>query len=130
MWEVLFPSPQGVITPLALLDNGTPSIASPVPSRNVYSGSDVLFNANAAGAPPLSYIWSFDGTNIGSGAGAVLSIPNVQTRNTGTYHVVITNSFGAVTSSPALLTVVNAGPIITSQPAAPRLTREPAQPLP
>jgi hypothetical protein len=55
--------------------------------------------------PQLGYQWQFDGTNMASATNAVLSFPSVSLNQAGSYQVVVTGTYGAVTSSPALLDV-------------------------
>ena len=72
------------------------------------------FGVTATGDSPLNYQWFFNGTNIlGNATNSLLSIPNAQTNNAGNYTVVVTNSIGAVTSAPAMLTVIFPPAIIT-----------------
>src|SRR5207244_2614483 len=52
-----------------------------------------------------------------------LSLQNAQGSIAGFFHVVVTNSFGAVTSSPALLTVTNSGGMMLGAP--PAITQQP-----
>ncbi|HUD84462.1 MAG TPA: immunoglobulin domain-containing protein [Candidatus Saccharimonadales bacterium] len=75
----------------------------------------VSLTVEAEGAAPLNYQWQFNGTNIAEATNSTLALTNVQFGQAGTYAVVITNSYGLVTSSHALLTVVTS-PVIESQP--------------
>src|SRR5439155_22939725 len=83
-------------------------------------GTNVVANVNenasfsvlACGALPLSYRWRFQGTNSGattniiSGAtNSTYTISNVQGTNAGYYSVIVSNSFGSVTSAAATLFV-------------------------
>ena len=75
------------------------------------NGASVTFSATAGGQPPFNYRWLFNGTNLPAGgnvSGAtsnVLSIAAATTNNAGNYSLVVTNSYGSVTSSVAVLTV-------------------------
>lgn len=69
----------------------------------------------AGGASPLYYQWRFNGAGLGGATNSAYSITNVQAGNAGNYAVVVTNSFGSVTSQAATLTVVTP-PEITTQP--------------
>ena len=70
-----------------------------------------------AGSGPISYQWYFNGTNgISGGTNATLTLVNVQTNQAGSYTVVVTNAWGAVTSAPAATLTVNVPATITSQP--------------
>jgi hypothetical protein len=61
------------------------------------------FTVTATGAPALSYQWLFNGTNLPDAGGATLPISNVTQTNLGPYSVIVANTYGSVTSSPALL---------------------------
>jgi uncharacterized repeat protein (TIGR03803 family) len=86
--------------------------------RSVGMGTLADFGVEAVGQPPLAYQWFFNETNALPGAtSARLRLPNVQMAQAGTYSVVITNSDGAVTSAPAILSVLTFPPTILSAPA-------------
>jgi len=63
------------------------------------------FSVTATGTPPLTYQWSFDGTNIPGATSSILTISNVVQTNVGSYAVVVTNVFGSTNSSPATLSM-------------------------
>ena len=109
----------GVI--FALQMTTAPEIVMQPQDRTNNAGTLATFSVSAAGAGPLSYQWRKGGTNLtdagnlwGS-AGPTLTISNVQSADAGGYDVVITNSFGSVTSAVATLTVVYP-PTIVTQP--------------
>ena len=54
---------------------------------------------------PFSYQWNFNGTNIDGATNVSLVLANVQTNQAGSYSVTITNTFGGLTSSNAVLSV-------------------------
>jgi len=82
----------------------------------VAAGGSVQFEAVAQGAPTLSYQWFFDGTNIAGATSPSLSFTNVQLQHEGGYSVVITNSYGSVTSTVAQL-IILLPPSISINPA-------------
>lgn len=82
-----------------------PVIVTQPSSQLATAGTTATFLVAAAGSPPLSYQWSFDGTSIAGATNATLILPGVQSTNSGNYSVVVANNQGAVTSSNALLTV-------------------------
>ena len=104
--------------------NYPPSITSQPASQSVTNGGSAVFSVGASGALPLAYSWRFNVTNILAGAtNTTLTLTNAQTTNAGSYTVVVTNTYGAVTSAVATLTVNPAvGPPaklgIVVQPAA------------
>ena len=93
----------------------SPFITSPPQSQFVAVGSDAFFSASAVGATPFSYQWQFNGTNIAGATGSNYILHSAQCSNSGGYAVVVTNSYGSVTSSVATLTV-GQPPGIAQQP--------------
>ena len=92
----------GVVFSLCLLD-----ILRPPLSQTAAAGSTVTMVTEAGGSPPLGYQWFFNATNpLASAMGPALVLTNVQAGQSGAYTVAVTNSLGAVTSTPAILTVV------------------------
>jgi hypothetical protein len=84
----------------------TPPIILTQPvNRTTVVGGSANFSVTAAGSQPLSYQWRL-GSNALNGATAnVLNLTNVQLSDAGNYSVVVSNAYGTVTSSNALLTV-------------------------
>jgi len=91
---------------------GLPVIISQPAGAETVPGSNVVFTATADGTPALAYQWQFNGTNLINGpkisgaTNASLVLSNVTTTNIGNYALIISNSFGAVTSRIASLKMV------------------------
>lgn len=86
---------------------GPPEIvAQPQSTLTVYRGAPASFTITASGAGPLAYQWRLDGIPLPGATNATWSTSAAETNDAGSYSVVVTNSYGAVTSSPAALTVV------------------------
>jgi subtilase family serine protease len=98
-----------------------PFIASPPASRTATNGNTVTFSVGTGGQSPFSYRWLFNGTNLSAGGNIsgntsnILTIASVSSTNAGNYRVIVTNNYGSVTSSTAVLTVVFP-PAFTAQP--------------
>ncbi|TAL04463.1 MAG: DUF5011 domain-containing protein, partial [Verrucomicrobia bacterium] len=72
------------------------------------------FSVTATGSTPLNYQWLFNGAPISGETGSTLTINNATFANAGNYRVVVTNDYGAVTSSVAALTIVDTtAPVVT-----------------
>ena len=95
---------------LGLQPVSTPAVSAVTlsPATNVFAGTQMTFAASATGALPLYYQWQFN-----SGGGFV-NLPGANTNalsfsaavtNSGSYQLVVTNSYGAVTSAPVALVV-------------------------
>ncbi|HZR19361.1 MAG TPA: immunoglobulin domain-containing protein [Verrucomicrobiae bacterium] len=94
-----------------------PGITTPPANQTVTAGANVSFSVTATGTAPLSYLWKFNSTAIAGATTSSLQLMNVQTTNSGTYSVTITNSAGS-TNASATLTVNAAAtaPTISQQP--------------
>jgi sugar lactone lactonase YvrE len=98
-----------------------PVISQQPTNRTVVAGGASSFSVTVSGTPPLAYHWQQDGTNLSNGGevtGAAtnkLVLSSTTTNNAGAYTVIITNTWGSVTSSVATLVVV-LPPKITDQP--------------
>ena len=88
-----------------------PVITQQPANQTVFAGGNATFTVAAGGLSPLAYQWRKNGNNIANGgnvSGAtsnVLQFTAVTINNAGSYSVVITNAYGAVTSAVATLTV-------------------------
>ncbi len=95
-----------------------PIITAQPAGRTNAVGSAISFTVTATGSGALNYQWRFSGTNISGATTNPFTLANAQLTNNGNYSVLITNSFGSITSSAVALLVTNAPPAITAQPAA------------
>jgi hypothetical protein len=84
-------------------------------SQAVTAGSTALFTVLAGGSGPFGYQWSHNGSDLPGETNPVLTLPNVQSANEGTYKVVVTGGTEFLESPPATLKVGTV-PIITEQP--------------
>jgi hypothetical protein len=75
----------------------------------VQPGATATFSVVPLDTSGLSYQWLFSGTNLAGQTSDALQISNVGTNNQGYYSVVLANSFGNVTSSPAPLWIDSRG---------------------
>lgn len=93
-----------------------PNILTQPANVTVVAGQTATFTVAATGIPDASYQWLHDGTNAvyATANSATLVIPDAQAADAGLLSVVVTNAAGSVTSSSAILTVL--------QPAGPALT--------
>src|SRR5581483_8172370 len=94
-----------------------PSITAQPVDQGVLENGNASFSVTAAGSSPLSYQWSLNGVPLSGGHAATLSLSHVQPNQAGGYGVVVSNAYGAVTSSVAALSVY-VPPSITTQPAS------------
>lgn len=102
-----------------LLNATAPMITTQPQSQTVNTDSNATFTVSVNGPPPLAYQWWFNATNLLDGAtSATYTRSNAQAADAGSYAVVITNSYGSVTSAVAVLTVLPPAspPSLTTQP--------------
>jgi hypothetical protein len=83
-------------------------------SQALAAGSTASFSVTASGVAPFSYQWRKNAANISGATNSNYSIENITAANEGTYSVVVTNSYGSITSSNAVLTVQNSAPTLSS----------------
>ena len=86
----------------------------PAPVTN-FVGEAARFSVRAKGTPLLRYQWLHDGAPMTGETAASLTLPQPQFADAGNYSVIVSNDFGAVTSSVALL-VVNPPPPCAAPP--------------
>lgn len=98
--------------------SGMPVIATHPASQTVALGGAVTFSVTATGDAPLSYQWSKDDVEIPGATGSSLTFNPVQTTDTGSYTVTVTNNVGSTTSSAAVLDITGIPPAITTAPTA------------
>ena len=94
-----------------------PFITTQPTNETVVVGGTASFKVVAGGSAPLSYQWSFDGTNLIGATNATLTLTGVQFSQAGIYEVEITNPYGSTNSTGAVLSVYGVPPFITTQPA-------------
>jgi len=95
----------------------TPGIVTGPQSVAVVLGDPASFNVVGFSATPIGYQWYFNAAGILDATNSSYSIGSAQLTNAGNYTVVLTNSFGSVTSAVAVLTVVEA-PLILTNPVS------------
>jgi hypothetical protein len=100
-----------------VISNAPPTITQqPQPSSlTTNQGANLTLTVTASGTPPLAYQWTKNGASLATQTTTSLALLNLQATDTGSYAVVITNFYGAVTSSAVNLTVA-AKPVIVQQP--------------
>jgi polygalacturonase len=92
-----------------------PSIITQPQSQDLSSGQTATLSVGPNGTLPLFYQWFFDTNSpVASATNATLVLTNVQIAAAGGYSVLISNSYGSVTSVVATLSVTNVAPFITT----------------
>ncbi len=109
------PQPQGGSSDIGAYELVTrPAILAQPQSQTNIINTSVTFTVSAFGGT-LSYQWRFNAEDVADATNTSYTIDSVGTADAGDYDVVITNSFGSVTSTGASLTVLEP-PEITTQP--------------
>jgi hypothetical protein len=96
-----------------------PSLSVQPANAAVNAGQTATFVTSATGTSPISYQWRKNGASIPGGMASSYTTPATTLADNGAkFDVVVSNSAGRVTSSPATLTVSPASmaPTITMQP--------------
>jgi len=82
-----------------------PSVLTQPANAPLWEHATYPFTAGVFGTPPLTYQWQYEGADLPGATEAVLTVTNVSLADGGYYRVIVANSSGSATSSPALLTV-------------------------
>ncbi len=85
---------------------GAPRIVTQPEAQSVPSGGTVSFAVVASGQPAPTYQWRRNGTPLDGATSSVLTLTNVT--QIGSYDVVVTNTYGSVTSHAVGLTLASA----------------------
>ncbi len=101
----------------------TPTFSAQPQAVTVYTGQTAIFAASVSGGGALTYQWQelapggstwsslSDGGGISGSATPALSVGAIAPAASGaSFRVVVTNAFGSITSSPAVLTVASGSP--------------------
>jgi hypothetical protein len=89
-----------------------PIFTSQPTNLTLYTGGTAILSGGVKGIGPMTYQWLDSGTNLVDGgnlsgsASSALTISPAAYANSGNYTLVVTNAYGSVTSSVAVLTVL------------------------
>ncbi len=89
-----------------------PVIVQQPTNLTVLPGASASFNVAVVGNTPYSYRWRFNGTNLSNNANVsgattnALTIGSAWGPNVGAYSVIVSNALGSITSTGALLSLV------------------------
>jgi sugar lactone lactonase YvrE len=87
------------------VDPRKPMITTQPVGASVVVGQSFNLSVTATGLEPITYQWRKNNVDVAAATGATLSLTNFQASDLGVYSVVISNAFGSVTSSGAILRV-------------------------
>jgi hypothetical protein len=112
-WVVVSNSSSMATSSVAALTVLLPVTISTQPTNKmVMAGGGASLTVVASGLSSLSYFWYSNNVPLANGGrvsganAATLNISNAQTNDSGSYYVIIANSYGSLTSSVAALTVI------------------------
>ena len=94
--------------------SSVPFITTQPRDQSVLPAGTMTNRVVAMGSAPLKYQWRRSATNLFGATNATLVLSDIQSNNAGSYAVVVSNSYGSVTSSLVNLTVSDL--FIASQP--------------
>lgn len=96
----------GSVFKIVFTANQAPSIGTHPASQTVSVGQPVTFSVIASGTAPLTYQWQRNGSNITGANSSSYTLQSATLADNGAkFRVVVSNSFGSVTSNEATLTV-------------------------
>ncbi|MBL9195398.1 MAG: hypothetical protein JNJ82_23775 [Opitutaceae bacterium] len=90
-----------------------PAVVRPMENVREEEGGTTYLRVEATGSEPLSYRWSFQGSQIAVTKHPLLDLSNLTPSQAGLYTVTVSNAYGSATSAPASVTVLPvAGPSV------------------
>jgi len=99
--------PVGVASDIGTYECSAPILVTLPPTQTAEAGSSVDFSVGTVGDPALAYFWFFDETNlVSSTTNRSWEMASCDFSNSGNYSVVLTNSYGSVTSALISLNVI------------------------
>jgi hypothetical protein len=120
--ELVFDEPPAITGPLAL-DSARTNGAGPL----VLVGDSPTLRLTVQGSAPLGFFWQRDGALVSQTVVPNLTLASVTAAHAGSYRVVVSNTFGAVTSAPVVVTVHRAPAIVKMTAPLELLVRSPLQ---
>jgi hypothetical protein len=116
-YDVVITNISGSVTSaLAIVAVTNLAILSPPASVLAPYTGTASFSVAAVGALPLSYQWRKSGAPINNATNTIFSLALLGTKDAATYDVIVSNSFGTLTSAPATLTL--GGPQLVLTPVS------------
>src|SRR5208282_5268746 len=85
-------------------------------NQGVFAGASATFSVVAGGVAPLAYQWLLNNADISGATSSSYRVSTAHSADAGIYEVIVSNSYGAVTSQVATLTVSNIS--IITQPTS------------
>jgi len=82
-----------------------PTITKPPQGLSRSLGENATFRVIATGDDPLTYQWRFNNSDLPNAVSPILNLANLTTAQAGSYSVLASNAFSAVTSEPVVLDV-------------------------
>jgi hypothetical protein len=96
-----------------------PPVLSALPaSLTVPTSTNLTLSVTATGTEAMTYQWLFNGNPMAGANRAQITLANVQSRNSGSYQVVVANAAGAARSTTLHLVVKASAPYFVVQPAS------------
>lgn len=103
------PAPPSPTNPSPTAPTQAPTITTQPQDQTVAVGLVATFWAGASDSGPTTYQWYFDGAPIAGATSPILTIPDAQSADGGSYTVSVSNVVGSASSNSATLTVNSAG---------------------
>jgi uncharacterized repeat protein (TIGR03803 family) len=83
-----------------------PVVVSQPVNETVLAGRALVLTMEAFGGAPLSFQWHVNGEAIGGGTNSFLVLTNMQSQNSGTYFVTVSNASGLIISTNVTVRVI------------------------
>ncbi len=101
----------GTVYAVSATGSQSPQITQQPVNQTVAAGQSATFTVTASGTSPLSYRWQRSNTNISNATTNSYTLASVTAADNGVaFRCVVTNAYGAITSSPAYVYVSSNNP--------------------
>lgn len=126
LYSVTVSNSQGLVTSniaLNVIPPAPPVFTLEPQSQTAYSGQSTYLGGSVVGSPPFIFEWRRNGTNLSATTstspwgGTTLTLTNITVADAGSYTLFVTNDYGSIESSNAVLTVLpSVAPTVTKHP--------------
>lgn len=121
-YQVVVSNLLGPVTSSNAVLNVLPAVPAftvqPTGASGLPTGSDFTLRALAAGTEPIVYQWRRNGIPVPGATQSTLTLSNLNSSITGTYHVTASNSLGGAVSQAAAVSISGTPLIFLQQPAS------------
>lgn len=104
-YSVVVSSPYGSVTSRVAVLNMIPYISGQPTGQTIFQGGSASFIASIGGSMPMRCQWRFNGADIPGATNLSYTVANAMPADAGSFSLVVSNLYGGIVSSNAVLSV-------------------------